>query len=103
MLEAMDSLKEVLIRDLRFADDQTLVWSVALYRAETWALRAEDIKRIEVFEVWVWRKMQKLRLSERRTNDEVLEMVDEKWSLMDCIIKPGFHIVVPVLSVVFDV
>ena len=33
---------------------KALVWSVALYGAETWALRAEDIKRIEAFEIWVW-------------------------------------------------
>ena len=31
--------------------------------------------------------MQKVRWSERRTNEEVLEMVDEKRSLMDRIIR----------------
>ena len=43
--------------------------------------------QIDAFEMWVWRKMQKVRWSERRTNEEVLEMVDEKRSLMDRIIR----------------
>ena len=55
---------------------KALVWSVALYGAETWALRVEDIKRIEAFEMWVWRKMQKVRWSERKSNEEVLEMIE---------------------------
>ena len=50
-------------------------------------MRAEDIKRIKAFEIWVWRIMQKVRWSERRTNEEVLEMVDEKRSLMDRVIR----------------
>ena len=66
---------------------KALVLSVALYGAETWALRAEEIKRIEAFEMWVWRKMQNVRWPERRTNEEALKMDDEKRSLMDHVIR----------------
>ena len=34
-----------------------LVWSVALYAAETWTISKTDTKRIEAFEMWIWRKM----------------------------------------------
>ena len=37
--------------------------------------------------MWVWQKMEKIRWSERRTNKEVLEMFDEKRSLMDRVIR----------------
>jgi hypothetical protein len=33
------------------------VWSVALYGAETWTLRAVDQKHLESFEMWCWRRM----------------------------------------------
>ena len=34
---------------------KTLVWSVALYGCETWALRKEDIKRLDALKMWIWR------------------------------------------------
>ena len=37
------------------------VWSMALYGAETWTLRATDQKRLESFEMWCWRRMEKRR------------------------------------------
>ena len=32
------------------------VWSVELYGAETWALRRNEQKQLEAFEMWVWEK-----------------------------------------------
>ena len=31
-------------------------WSIALYGAETWTLRATDQKHLESFEMWCWRE-----------------------------------------------
>ena len=36
------------------------VWSIALYGAETWTLRATDQKHLESFEMWCWRRMEKI-------------------------------------------
>jgi hypothetical protein len=33
------------------------IWSIALYGAETWALRSVDQKHLESFEMWCWRRM----------------------------------------------
>jgi len=35
------------------------VWSIALYGAETWTLRAIDQKHLKSFEMWCWRRMEK--------------------------------------------
>jgi len=51
---------------------KVFIWSVALYGSETWTLQKEDIRRLEVFEVWVWRRMMKGSWTEYRTNEEVL-------------------------------
>jgi hypothetical protein len=32
------------------------IWSIALYGAETWTLRAVDQKLMESFEMWCWRR-----------------------------------------------
>jgi len=36
------------------------VWGIALYGAETWTLRATDQKHLESFEMWCWRRMEKI-------------------------------------------
>ena len=33
------------------------IWSIALYAAETWTLRAVDQKHLESFEMWCWRRV----------------------------------------------
>jgi len=59
--------------------------STALYAAETWPLRKVDIQRLESFEMWIWRRLMKISWTEHRSNQEVLDMVDENRSLMNTI------------------
>ena len=47
------------------------VWSIALYGAETWTLRAVDQKHLESFEVWCWRRMEKISLTDHVRNEDV--------------------------------
>ena len=39
--------------------------SIALYGSETWALRRLERKYLESFEIWCWRRMGKIKLSQR--------------------------------------
>ena len=55
-----------------------IVWSVAFYAAETSTYRREDIRRLEAFEMWVWRRMEKVSWRDMKTNEEVLQLVQEK-------------------------
>ena len=36
-------------------------WSVALYGAETWTLRWNEQKQLEAFEMWIWRRMERVK------------------------------------------
>jgi hypothetical protein len=54
------------------------IWSIALYGAETWTLRAVDQKHRESFEMWCWRRMQKISWADRVRNEEVLLRVNEQ-------------------------
>ena len=43
------------------------VWSIALYGSETWTLK--QFEYLESFEMWCWRKMEKIKWSEKVTNE----------------------------------
>lgn len=58
------------------------IWSIALYGCETWTLTQRDRERLAAFEMWCWRRMEKISWTEKRTNEEVLTLVDEKRSLL---------------------
>jgi hypothetical protein len=44
------------------------VWSIALYGAETSTLRAVDQKHLESFEMWCWRRMEKISWTDHVRN-----------------------------------
>ena len=44
------------------------VWSIALYGAETWTLGATDQKHLESFEMWCWRRMEKISWTDHVRN-----------------------------------
>jgi hypothetical protein len=54
------------------------VWSVALYGAGTCTFRAVDQKHLESFEMWCWRRLEKISWTDRVRNEEVLFRVNEQ-------------------------
>jgi len=54
------------------------IWSIALYGAETWTLNKREESSLEAFEMWCYRKMEKVSWTERKTNEEVLMRVGEE-------------------------
>ena len=63
------------------------IWSMALYGAETWTLRAADQKYLESFEMWCWRRMEKISWTDHVRNEEVLLRVNEQRNILHKIRK----------------
>jgi len=57
---------------------KALIWSVTLYGAEMWTMRDVDVKRIEAFEMWIWRKMERISWKKHRAND-YLKKWKKRW------------------------
>ena len=64
---------------------KSLIWSVALYGAETWTINAADKRKLESFEMWIWRRMLRISWREHRRNDDVLQEVEEERNLINVI------------------
>jgi len=63
------------------------IWSIALYGAETWTLRAVDQKHLGSFEMWCWRRMEKISWTDHVRNEEVLLRVKEQTNILHEISK----------------
>jgi hypothetical protein len=55
---------------------------MALYGAETWMLHAVDQKHLEHFEMWCWRRMEKISWTDHVRNEEVLLTVSEQRNIL---------------------
>ena len=59
-----------------------MLWSMALYDAETWTFRATDQRRLESFEMWCWRRMEKISWTDHVRNEEVLLRINKQRNIL---------------------
>jgi hypothetical protein len=45
---------------------KTLIWPVALYGCETWTMKQQIMDKLNAFEMWVWRRMQKVSWKDKK-------------------------------------
>ncbi|KAJ4435446.1 hypothetical protein ANN_18061 [Periplaneta americana] len=55
--------------------------------AETWTLRQSEEKRMKAFEMWIWRRMERVKWTDRIRNEAVLERVGEERVVLKLIMK----------------
>ena len=58
------------------------IWSIALYGAETWTLHAVDQKHLKNFEMWCWRRMEKISWTDHVRNEEVLLRIKQQRNIL---------------------
>jgi len=73
--------------ELRKKPVKCYIWNRALYGAETWTLRAVDQKHLVSFEMWCWRRMEKISWTDHVRNEEVLLRVKEQRNILHEISK----------------
>ena len=73
--------------ELRVRFAKCYVWSVLLYGCESWVIRRIEEKYLESFEMWLWRRMERIKWTDRVRNEEVLRRVGQKRTLLKAIRK----------------
>jgi hypothetical protein len=63
------------------------VWSISLYDSETWTLRKLERIYLESLKIWYWRRIRKIKWSEKVTNEGVTECTGEKRMLLNNILR----------------
>ncbi|KAJ4432027.1 hypothetical protein ANN_20641 [Periplaneta americana] len=76
--EPSGSLKAIYLGKRRKRLVKCFVRIVALYEAETWTMQRSEKKRLEVREMWIWRRMERVKSTDRIRNEFVLERVSDE-------------------------
>ena len=63
------------------------IWATSLYGSETWTLTEQIIKKLQAFEMWVYRKILRISWKDKKTNEEVLNMLQIKLHVIPAIQK----------------
>jgi hypothetical protein len=60
-----------LYSELRKMQSNCYIWSIALYGAENWTLGAVDKKHLKKYEMWCWRRLEKISWADHVRNKEI--------------------------------
>jgi hypothetical protein len=66
---------------------ETIIFPTVTYGSESWTERKRERKKIDAFELWMWRRILLVPWTEKRTNFSVLEDVKSKRSLEATILR----------------
>jgi hypothetical protein len=66
---------------------KTYIWSILLYGCESWTIGKYEKDRLEAMEMWMWRRMTRTRWTEHKTNEAVLNEINEERTVMNTIMK----------------
>ena len=78
--------------DTKYRILRTYVWSILLYGCESWTITNSITKKLEATEMWFFRRILKISWTEKKSNQEVLEMANKERSLMKTIRKDKWNL-----------
>ena len=76
-----------LSKELKIRLMKVLVWTTINYGAEGWTLRAEEKKKIQSAEMWLYQRLLNITWKDKRTHNSILEELKVKRELFGSIVK----------------
>ena len=66
---------------------KAMVYPVVMYGCESWTIKKDEHLRIDVFELWCWRRCLRVPWTARRTNQSVLKEINPEYSSEELTLK----------------
>ena len=66
---------------------KAVVFPVVMYGCESWTIKKAEHGRIDAFELWCWRKLLRVLLTARRSNQSILKAMSPENSLEGLMLK----------------
>ena len=74
-----------------FADkgphSQNYGFSVVMYGCENWTIKKAEHQRIDIFELWCWRRLLRAPWTAKRSNQSILKEINPEYSLEGLMLK----------------
>ena len=66
---------------------KAMVFPVVMYGCESWTVKKAEHQRIDVFELWCWRRLSRVHWTARRFNESILKEISPGCSLEGMMLK----------------
>ena len=66
---------------------KAIVFPVVMYGCESWIIKKAEHQRIDVFELWCWRRLLRVPWTARRSNQSILKEISPEYSLEGLMLK----------------
>ena len=84
--KAMTNLDSILkSRDITLLTEvhiiKAMIFPVVMYGCENWTIKKAECRRIDVFELWCWKRLLRVPWTARRSNQSILKEISPRISL----------------------
>ena len=66
---------------------KAMVFSIVIYRCESWTIKKPECRRIVAFELWCWRRLLRVPWLARRSYQSILKEINPEYSLEGLMMK----------------
>ena len=66
---------------------KAMVFPAVMYGYESWTIKKAELRRIDAFKLWCWRRLLRVPWTARRTNQSVLKEISPEYSLEGLMLK----------------
>ena len=66
---------------------KAMVFPVVMYGCESWTIKKAECRRIDVFELWCWRRLLRIPWTARKPNQSILKEISPEYSLEGMMLK----------------
>ena len=64
-----------------------MVFPVVMYGCESWTVKKAELRRLDAFELWYWRRLLRVPWTARRSNQSILKEISPGCSLEGMMLK----------------
>ena len=66
---------------------KAMVFPVVMYGCDSWTMKKAELRRIDAFELWCWRRLLRVPWTARRSNQSILKEINPEYSLEGLMLK----------------
>ena len=66
---------------------KAMLFPVVMYGCESWTIEKADLQRTDVFKLWYWRRLLRIPLTARRSNQSILKEINPEYTLKGLTLK----------------